>query len=79
MGQGFCKIREKIMAVPIPTRKPELNGSKTSILGDIWNSAKGVFEYMGGIKLEQWTADQLKDIREAEEQAKMQKRLKMQI
>lgn len=59
--------------IPLPTRKPDLSSTTSSILGDIWNSTKGVFEYMGGVKLEQWTADQLKDIRSTEQQAKMDK------
>jgi hypothetical protein len=58
--------------VPIPQRKPAIvNNSDQSVLGSIWNGAKGIFEQIATIELERYETDRLLDIRKAEEEAKI--------
>lgn len=59
----------------LPTSRPStLNtalGNGESILGDIWDTAKGVFGSVASIQLQKYEYEELKDLRTAEQEAKM--------
>lgn len=60
--------------IPIPQRKPSrVADNSGSILGSIFNSAKGVFESIGSIELRKYEAERLADIRAIEEEARIKR------
>lgn len=58
---------------PIPSVKPSLTGGGYSLLGDIWNSAKGVFNDLTSIELARYENKRLTDLRQGEATAKMER------
>ena len=64
--------RSSTGGVPVPSNKPSLADNSGSVLGSIWNGAKGVFEGIANIELQKYAAERLADIRGVEEQAKVE-------
>lgn len=57
--------------IPIPGTKPSVVDGGGSVLGSIWNSAKGVFEGIASIELQKYEAERLADVRAAEQEGRI--------
>jgi hypothetical protein len=57
--------------VPIPSTKPSIADNGGSILGSLFNSAKGIFENVAAIELEKYELERLAELRAAEEAARI--------
>tara|TARA_R110002124_G_scaffold266813_1_gene433796 strand:+ start:9100 stop:9432 length:333 start_codon:yes stop_codon:yes gene_type:complete len=61
------------LPAPRPENLSSKLGNNESVLGLIFNTAKGVFDTVASIELQKYEAERLADIRDAEQEAKMQR------